>query len=188
MKFKSTFIICSSLLIIFAKVPAKAGIIGGGPIFELSISGKTTQTDVILNPGVKPIQGPVNDKVISKVLKGEMNDFSDQYLHVDGGNTGKFYLYFDNLNSWRVASNPNGADTTTLTGQVDNVGNFIMFGTYNFAIQGVTPPLFQCTVVGKATFIKGSYTPKSVTGTLYFSSTIAGEMATLKFKSTKIVS
>lgn len=186
MKFHKAYLLfCLPALFLFMRAPVKAGTTGGGVVFELSISGKTTQTDVILNPGVKPIQGPVNDKVISETLRGILPDFAAQYLHVDPQGTGKFYLYFDGLTSWRVASNPNGDNAVTLTGRVDNIGNFILFGDYNFAIQGVTPPAFQICVIGKATFVKGTYTPTKVTGTIYGQSELAGEMFTLKFKSTK---
>ncbi|MFN0207898.1 MAG: hypothetical protein ACKVS6_16440 [Planctomycetota bacterium] len=174
------------LVLLFGLVPARANTFGT-LIFKLSVSGKSTQTDVILNPGVKPIQGVVNDKTVSDTLTGVLDDFAAQYLPVDAGGDGHFYLYYDTISngpaSWRVAANPNGQDTTTLTGQIDNIGNFIMFGTYNFVFdqQTALPNIALCAV-GKATLTKGTYIPTAVKGTIYMSSTIAGELLTLKFK------
>lgn len=75
----------------------------------------------------------------------------------------------------------------TFNGWVDNGGGFMMFGTYNFAIEGVTPPMFQCCIVGKVTFKMGTFDPTKISGNLFMMSPITGDVMTLKFRTTKNV-
>jgi hypothetical protein len=156
-------------------------------IFALSLSGKNVQAQVLVNPGVKPPTGNVNDKVISAVLRGEQSDWADQFVDVNPSNDGKYYLFYDGKNDWRVGIHKDGQDAVSLHGWVDSAGAFMMFGTYNFAIQGVTPPMFDCCAVGKVNFAKGTFNPLKVSGTFYMASPITGDVMTLKFKSTGIV-
>src|SRR5258705_4393942 len=85
---------------------------GGTFVFELSIKGKTNQTDIAFPPGSKDIIGKVNDKILASVLRGEILpghsalDFATDYLHLDPG--GKFYLLYDGRDTWRIATNPVG--------------------------------------------------------------------------------
>ncbi len=143
--------------------------------FLLSMSGRSTNSGVVLPPGAKPIQGKVNDKVIAETLQGILPDYAAQFLHLDP--EGKFYLFFDSRDSWRVASSSTAANATTLRGQTDTQGNFLMAGYYGF--MGIDLDLF---VVGKVSWEKGQFVPKSVKGTIYFVSDDMGEMMTLKFK------
>ncbi len=154
---------------------ALGGTTGPTYVFELSMKGKTWNTAVVLNPGVKPPIGKVKNKDIAAVLKGELPDFAADYLDLDAG--GKFYLYYDGKSSWRVATNPNGDDLTTLDGQVANDGQFWMAGRYDMFLADA-----DAFAQGKVTFEKGTFTPKKVKGKLHFVSATLGTGMTLSFK------
>ncbi|MBI3818063.1 MAG: hypothetical protein HY286_05170 [Planctomycetes bacterium] len=172
-------------LTIFVR-PARA-ITGPTTIFGLSFNGKNVQAQVVMNPGVKPPTGKVTDKVISEVLRGEKTDWSAQFVDVNAANDGKYYLFYDGMNDWRVGIHKNGLDAVSLHGWVDSSGAYMMFGSYNFAIQGVTPPMFDCFTTGKVTFAKGTFNPTKITGNFYMASPITGDVMTLAIKTTGIV-
>lgn len=163
-------------LVAYPVLVAKGGGVGDPTyVFELSMKGKTWQTAVILNPGVKPPIGNVKNKDISDVLTGALPDFAEDYLDLDPG--GKFYLYYDGRSSWRVATNPNGADLTTLNGQVANDGVFWLAGHYDMFLADA-----DVFVQGKVTFEKNSFVPKKVKGKFLFVSEALGTGMTLSFK------
>lgn len=149
-------------------------------VFELNMEGKSWQTAVIINPGVKPPIGKVTNKKIAETLKGELPDFAADYLNLDPG--GKFYLLYDGKSSWRVATNPDGVNATTLQGQVANDGQFWMGGSYDSFMADATVFL-----TGKVKFEKGTFDPKKVSGKFYFVSEAIGTGLNLKFKTTKMV-
>jgi hypothetical protein len=152
-------------------------------VFPLSIKGKANQTDVVLFPGAHDILGPVNDKILASVLRGEILpghtilDYATPFLHLDMG--GQFYLLYDGRDSWRVATNPNGTFATTLTGQTSVQGNFWMAGQYNFPMAG---PIANTFAVGKVKFAKGTFSPTKISGIVHFVSKDIGECFSLKFK------
>lgn len=147
-------------------------------VFELSISGKTWQTGVILNPGVKPPIGKVTNDILAKVLKGELDDYASDFLDLDAG--GRFFLYYDGKSTWRVATNSSGAmPITTLEGQVANDGQFWMAADYDLPMIG---PELSCFATGKVKFQKGSFVPKSISGKLYLVGDEITTGANLKFK------
>jgi hypothetical protein len=156
---------------------------GGTFVFPLSIKGTTNQTDVFLPPGSVDVIGKVNDKIIAAVLRGEPipghsdPDFATQYVHTDQG--GKFYLFFDGRDTWRVATNPQGTGATTLTGQTSNKGAFWMTGGVDFPVAG---PIATAFAVGKVKFVKGTFNPAKISGVVHFVSKDIGECFTLKFK------
>lgn len=175
----------SAILSLLALVP----IVRGGPaaaptVFKLSVTGKNVQGSVELNPGVKPPTGPVNDKVVSEILKGTKSDFAANYVSVSENQSGSFYLIYVNKDEIRVADNPQGTNATVLHGRVDNGGGFMMFGKYHFTPIDLLLVDIAADVaaIGKVKFAPGSFTPKSISGTLYLSSTITGDLMTLKFK------
>ncbi len=148
----------------------------GSPfVFELSMSGKSWDTGVILPPGVKPPIGNVKNGDISKVLKGSLPDYADDFLDLDPN--GKFYLYYDGKSSWRVATNPDGLDTTTLNGQVANDGQFWMAGNYGMFLADA-----DVFCQGKVKFKKGTFEPTKVSGKFFLVSEAITTGLTLSFK------
>lgn len=166
---------------VFAAYSAFGGTSAGTAIavFELKMSGKSWQTGVVLNPGVKPPIGKVTNKDIAAVLKEELPDFAADYLDLDPG--GRFYLFYDTKSSWRVATNSAGTNATTLHGQVANDGVFWMAGSYDFA--GAGGDVF---VTGKVTFKKGTFEPKKVKGKMYFVSETITTGLNLKFQTVDV--
>jgi hypothetical protein len=164
--------------IVAAKWLQSPGVVAGTTfVFPLSIKGKSWQTDVILNPGVKPPIGKVNDKAIAGVLQETLPDFAAQFLDLDPD--GRFFLLYDGKESWRVATNTGGTLATTLTGKVANDGTFWMSGTYSAPMGGAMGSFFA---TGKVKFVKGTFDPKKVSGALYFVSDAMSTGLTLKFK------
>jgi hypothetical protein len=146
-------------------------------VFPLSVSGKTNQTDLDFGPGSKDHTPKVNDKIIAAVLQGTLPDFATQFLQLDPA--GRFYLFFDGRDSWRVGTNEFGTGvTTTLNGQTSAQGNFWMAGQVSFPMAG---PVANAFAVGKVKFAKGTFNPTKVSGTVYFVSKDLGECFTLKF-------
>ncbi|HZR80767.1 MAG TPA: hypothetical protein VFD92_06700 [Candidatus Binatia bacterium] len=149
----------------------------GGTIFPLSISGTSWQPQVYGLPG-KPLgNGKVNDKAIKGVLQGTLDDFAKDYLPLDP--SGQVFLYFDGLTGWRIGTNSSGSNLVPLSGRVANDGTFWMMGDYNFGTMGT---IF---VSGKVKFLKGTFDPKSVSGTFYFFSETINTGLILKFKTKK---
>lgn len=149
----------------------------GTTLFPLAVKGTSFQPAVYGVPGKSLGSGKVNDKAIQGVLQGTLDDFSKNYLPLDP--SGKFFLYFDGLTRWRVGSNTAGSNLVPLSGRVGNDGTFWMMGDYNFGTAGT---IF---VVGKVKFQKGTFDPKSVSGTLYFFSELIDTGLNLKFKTGK---
>lgn len=152
-------IVCALVAVAFFAAPARPRL-GGGPVFELKIDGKSYDTGAILNPGVKPPIGKISTGKIADVLKGMLPDYASDFVDLDGG--GKFYLYYDGKDQWRVATNPNGMDTTLLQGQVANDGTFFMAGKYTLFMANA-----DCFVKGKVTFKKGTFEPTKIKGKFY---------------------
>ncbi len=158
--------------------PRRAESGGNAVVFQLSIKGKTNQTDIAFPPGSKDIVGKVNDKILAAVLQGTLPDFAAQYLQLDGG--GKFYLLYDGRDTWRVATNATGSGVfTTLNGQTSVQGNFWLAGKVGFPVVGPNADAFA---VGKLKFAKGTFTPTKISGVVHFVSKDIGECFTLKFK------
>lgn len=157
--------------------PRPAQSVGNALVFQLSIKGKTNQTDIAFPPGSKDIVGKVNDKILAAVLQGVLPDFAAQYLQLDGG--GKFYLLYDGRDTWRIATNPTGSGViTTLNGQTSVQGNFWMAGKPGFPIMADA----DAFAVGKLKFAKGTFNPTKISGVVHFVSKQIGECFTLKFK------
>lgn len=135
----------------------------GSLVFTLSIKGKSWNTGVILNPGVKPPIGKIDDGRIASVLQGTLPDFAAQFLTLDAG--GRIYLYYQDRETWHLATNPNGTGLTTLTGQVANDGVFWMSGPYVHPMMGTLGQIF---LTGKVKFERGSFTPSSIKGEASF--------------------
>lgn len=141
-------------------ISPRAGALGSPFVFELSMKGKSWDTGVILNPGVKPPIGKVTTKKIMETLIGDLPDYAADFLDLDPD--GKFYLYYDSKSQWRVATNPDGNDTTTLRGQVANDGAFWMAGTYDMFMSDA-----DVFVTGKVKFKQGTFEPTKITGKFY---------------------
>jgi hypothetical protein len=151
-------------------------------VFPLKIDGKSWQPQIIGVPGKAIGTGPVKDGKTMQILQGILPDFASDYLDLDPG--GKFFLYYDSQTQWRAATNPNGQDTTTLTGQISNDGVVWMFGKYTLPM-GDPADIF---VTGKVKYQKaapGTYIPTSIKGTVFFSSTEIDTGMILKFKTLK---
>lgn len=100
----------------------------------LSLNGKVYRT-FPRNPGEKAPLHKANDKIIGPILQDiNLFDFSAPYVRRDA--EGRYFLYYDGKDSWRVATNRNGTDTTTVLNQVANRGTFWMFGTYDLPMVG----------------------------------------------------
>ncbi len=181
---KSVLVLLVFTVVAFAVRPRRAEPVGS-LVFPLSISGKVWQTDVALGPGFKEKPGKVNDKILAAVLRQQLPDFAADFLNLDPG--GRFYLYFDGRGSdgrttWRVATNPNGALTTTLDGVMTQDGVFFLSGSYSPPMLGA---IGSCFVTGKAKFDKGTFNPSKISGTcscILSSEPIIGEAFTVKFK------
>lgn len=148
-------------------------------VFQLSIKGKTNQTDIAFPAGSKDIVGKVNDKILAAVLQGALPDFAAQFLQLDPA--GRFYLIYDSRDTWRVATNPSGsgAAVTILNGQTSVQGAFWMAGKVGFPMAGPDADAFA---VGKLKFAKGTFTPTKISGVVHFVSKDIGECFSLKFK------
>jgi hypothetical protein len=160
--------------------PRPAGGVIPTVILPLTINGKSWQPAVYGKPGLCLGCGKVKDKAVTEVLQGTLDDFSKDFLPLDPG--GKFYLYYDGLTSWRVATNQAGQNAVTLAGRVANDGTFWMMGPYNMGTMGTV------FVVGKVKFDSKAadpFTAKSVAGTLYFFSETIDTGLVLKFKTGK---
>jgi len=134
--------------------------LGPAHVFELTMKGKSWDTGVILNPGVKPPIGEVTTAKIRDVLKGVLPDYAEDFLDLDAG--GKFYLFYDSKSQWRVATNPEGDDATILRGQVANDGTFWMAGNYSLFMANA-----DVFVQGKVTFKNNTFEPKKVKGKFF---------------------
>ena len=146
-------------------------------VFPVSFAGKSWQPAVYGDPGKCLGCGKITNKALSAVLRGELDDFSKDFLPLDPGGT--VYLYFDSLTNWRVGTNANGTGLVPLQGRVANDGQFWMLGTWNFGTNG------SVFVVGKAKFNTGNFIPKSVKGTVYFFSETIDTGLVLKAKTGK---
>jgi hypothetical protein len=158
--------------------PAKSAV--QATVFPLKVDGKSWQPAIVGIPGKAIGTGPVKDKKTAEILQGILPDFATAYLDLDP--SGKFYLFYDSQTSWRAATNPNGDDATTLTGQISNDGQVWMFGTYQLPMGAGTADIF---VTGKVKYEKagvGIYIPKSVKGQVFFSSAAINTGMNLKFK------
>ena len=108
-------------------------------------------------PGKVPFKNAANLLKVTECVKG--NDPSCVgKVETDAG--GKVYIYYDGLTSWRIATNPNAMNTTTLTGLVDGVGGFQMSGKHT-----LSDTTFFLT--GKVIFAKGTLNPTKITGKIY---------------------
>jgi hypothetical protein len=176
---RKTLAVCIALIAVTAWLwypqPVQSG--AGTLVFQLSLKGKTNQTDIAFPPGSKDIVGKVNDKILAAVLQGTLPDFAAQFLHLDG--SGKFYLLYDGRDSWRIATNPAGTGATVLNGQTSVQGLFWMAGKVTFPIPGPDADAFA---VGKLKFAKGTFNPTKIGGLVHFVSKDIGECFTLKFK------
>jgi hypothetical protein len=166
--------------------PRRVESVGATFTFPLSVSGKAVQTDIALGPGFKPKPGKVNDKIVGAILRGEnTSDYSVSFLDIGGHDgTGRFYLTVgprgqDGSITMRVATSPNGVVGTNLTGAVTQDGLFWVAGKYDLPMIG---PLADAFATGKMKFVKGTFTPAKVSGTVHFVSNAIGEGFTLKFK------
>jgi len=155
-------------------------------VFPLSLSGKVWTTNLGFGPGIKVRPGPVNDKIMGAILRGEnTDDFSKDFLdimHADP--SGRFFVYFDGRNldgstTWRVATNPNGVMTTSLTGTITQDGFFWLTGTYTLPMVGDVATAF---VNGRVTFAKNTFNPTKIAGVINFETASFGQAFTLKFK------
>ncbi len=180
------FLLCLVALFVWSsRSPAPVQSAGGTVVFPLKLSGKSWQPQVIGVPGKKVGLGKVRDKNIIAVLQDTLPDFAKDFLDLDP--SGRFFLYYDSQTSWRVATNPDGNDTTMLHGQTSNDGIAWMFGEYTLPLAAGTGDVF---VTGKVKFFKadpGNYMPKSVKGVFYFSSPDINTGLILKFKTLKPV-
>ncbi|WP_150046008.1 MULTISPECIES: hypothetical protein [Methylomonas] len=140
-----------------------------------ALSGYVVQNDVLVNPGVKPPVGKFNAKKAAHCIQATQDSDSFCDIYLDNNDQGVAYLYYDSNRSWRLKTHLDGA-VTTLTGNVDPTGAFMMTGVH--ALSGA-----QIYAVGKAKLNKGSLTPKSLSGTLYFTSTDIEEFGVIKFRS-----
>lgn len=175
------FLVLVAVIVAFAWLshrpePARSG----ATVFPLKLSGKSWQPQILTVPGQKVGIGKVKDKDVTAVLQNILPDFAADFLDLDPG--GKFFLYFDSLSSWRVATNDTGTNTTTLTGRVSNDGVFWMFGTYDLPMMAGTGKIF---VTGKVKFQKGSFDAAKLNGTFYFLSDPIDTGLILKFKTDK---
>lgn len=144
--------------------PARSAVVS--QIFPLKVDGTSWQPAIVGIPGKALGVGPVKDKKTMQILQGLLPDFASDYLDLD--QSGRFFLYYDSQTQWRAATNPNGVDTTTLTGRISNDGQVWMFGTYNAPGNVATAQIF---VTGKVKYEKaniGVYIPKSVKGQVFF--------------------
>lgn len=155
-------------------------------VFPLSVSGKAIQTDIAFGPGFKPKPGKINDKIVGAILRGEnTSDYSVQFTDVLGHDgSGRFYLGVgdrgvDGSIDMVVSTSPNGAVATTLSGAITQDGTFWIAGKYNVPGFGTVADAFA---TGKVKFVKGTFNPAKVSGTLNFVSAAIGEGFTLKFK------
>lgn len=173
----------AAVALIFAALsrgPEPARAVPGAVVFPLKLSGESWQPQVVGVPGKKLGNGKVKDKAITAVLQGILPDFAADYLDLDP--SGRFFLHYDGRTSWRVATNANGDNATTLQGQVSNDGVAWLFGTYALPLVMGTGDVF---VTAKVKFVTGTFTPKSIKGTLFFSSAAINTGLILKFKTDK---
>lgn len=158
---------------------------GATTIFPLSIKGKTYQPAVSF--GGKAPSGKLNDKVIAATLQGTLADFASTFLDLDP--SGRFFVYFDGRNAngtgvFRVATHANGVDTTSMNASITPEGLFWAVGKYTMPVVGQDADIFM---TGKITFVKGTFTPKKITGVFNFMFIGTGmaptnETFTMKFK------
>jgi hypothetical protein len=179
-------VVLVGLLVLFAVLsrgPEPARAVPGAVVFPLKLAGESWQPQVVGVPGKKLGNGKVKDAAVTAVLQGVLPDFAAD--HLDRDPSGKFFLHYDGRSTWRVATNANGDDASTLQGQVSNDGVAWMFGTY--ALPMNLGEIGNVFVTAKVKFVKGTFTPASVKGTFFFSSKAINTGLILKFKTEKPV-
>lgn len=174
------------LVSIFWLRPRRSESVGPSFVFPVSLSGKAWTTDIAFGPGFVPRPEKVSDKIVGAILRGE--DTEDEsvafldILHSDP--SGRFFLYFDGRNavgttSWRVGTNPNGVMTTAFQGTITQDGFFWLSSTYTLPVVGTVVDIFT---QGKVKFVKGTFEPVKISGTLSLLSTSPGHGISVKFK------
>ncbi|MBI2359221.1 MAG: hypothetical protein HYV04_09995 [Deltaproteobacteria bacterium] len=151
--------------------PPSAGAFSG-EIFEITGSGKLFHFEAPPTPGQKAPVTSVKASALAPCITGG-DATCTGFLEQDAG--GKAYVYFDSDTSWRIATNPDGTDTTTLTGLVAGDGSFMMSGRHEMSET-------EFTIQGKVKFQKGTFTPLSMNGSISAVSNLTLHYGTGKVK------
>lgn len=130
------------------------GVYAGSVIFTLTGSGSIVHPHGV-QPGLKPFKNTVKIAQISECIAGTAAGCGGTIEANPEDPTA--YLFFDSLTSWRIATNANGDDATTLTGLVDGKGGFMFAGAH--ALSGT-----ELLISGKVSFAKGTLTPQKISG------------------------
>jgi hypothetical protein len=141
-----------------AQAQPDGGVYAGSVAFLLTGSGSIVHPHGV-QPGLKPFKNTVKIAQISECIAGTAAGCSDGVTIEANPGDPQAYLFFDSLTSWRVATNSNGDEATTLTGLVDGKGGFMFSGTH--ALTGTAMLLS-----GKVVFEKGTLVPKKISGKL----------------------
>jgi hypothetical protein len=147
-------------------------------LFEATTgSAKMTHLEGPEIPGKVPFKSVANLLKVTECVKG--NDPSC-VGKIETDPLGKAYIYFDGLDTWRLATNSNAMNTTTLTGVVDGVGGFQMSGKHI---------LSQTTffLTGKVFFAKGTFNPTKIIGKVYACSQLTEHYGTGNFTAKLVV-
>jgi hypothetical protein len=157
-------------------MPARGG--PGAPfVFPLKINGTSWQTGVVGVPGKKLGVRKIKDENVTRVLTGQLLDFASNLVPLDPA--GRFYVFYDGRQSWRIGTNPTGTGAVPFHGRVANDGTFWMRATYAVPVLGGTAE-FLCT--GKVKFESGTFDPKKISGVCFAVSESATTGLTVKIK------
>jgi hypothetical protein len=141
-----------ALLTLFIMARASDAGAFSGEVFEITGSAKLLHFEAV-TPGVKPPVTNVNTTLIIACIMGLDPSCTASALETDPG--GKAYLYLDSPTSWRIATNPNCLNATTLAGVVGGDGTFMMGGNH---AKSDTTFILQ----GKLSFVRGTLTPAGI--------------------------
>ncbi len=147
----------------------------GTVFFTLSGSGTIVHPHGV-TPGLKPFKNKVKLAQITDCIAGTALGCDAGTIEVNAGDP-TAYLFFDGLTSWRLATNANGDDATTLTGLVDGKGGFLFTGSH--VLSGT-----EFVLSGKVKFEKGTFNPKKISGKISAVAVGQEHYGTGTFKST----
>lgn len=163
-----------------ALLPPPGTYAGNNPLalFEITGSGSLLHQHTVPVAGVKAAKTKIKESQIAPCILASLpggDSTCIDLLTPDAG--GKAYLFFDSLDTWRIATNLDGTGAVTLTGMIDGKGAFTMAGT------DADSDNTQIMVTGKVTFAKGTTDPTKLSGKITAVSMLQGHAGTGKFKS-----
>jgi hypothetical protein len=123
-----------------------------GEVIEITGSGKLFHFEGGAVAGVKTPVTKVSTSAVAACITGTPSP-CDTVLENDAG--GKAYISFDSDTSWRIMTDANCVNATTLVGVAGGDGNFMMAGQHGLSDT-------QVVIQGKVQLTKGTLIPTGI--------------------------